>query len=90
MRVKNTQEQKQIHNVFLKSMYLLASFIKSIGYSLYYFVWWKNLQNKKRPAIYELFDFLFLQWPKAFISHPSGYKITKIFGDFIHHIFLKK
>jgi len=90
MRVKNTQEQKQIHNVFLSVIYLFFSGIISIIISLYYFVFIKDVTLANIPKSYKIFDYIFKQWPKYFISAPSGYKITKFFGDFIHHIFLKK
>lgn len=90
MRVRNTQAQKSINNVFLKLVYLLWSFILGIIHSLKVFVSWSSQWEKRNFIIYRVFDFVVWQWPKEFLRQPSGYKVTKYIGDFIHHIFLKK
>jgi len=90
MRVKNTQEQKQIYNVFFNTILLVWNFIISIVTSVYYFLFKKNISPYHTPVSYVFFDYIFRQWPKYFMKQPSGYKVTKFFGDFIHHIFLKK
>jgi len=90
MRVKNTQAQKQIDNVFFTLIFLLWSFALGTFQSLYLLVFPKRLQQKSKPVIYQVLDFISQQWPNNFTKNPSGYKITRFIGDFIHHIFLKK
>lgn len=90
MRVKNTQEQKQIDNVFLKLIFLLWSFTFGMLKSIYLLLFPWYLQTVNKPAMYQVLDFISQQWPRYFTKNPSGYKITRFIGDFIHHIFLKK
>jgi len=90
MRVKNTQEQKQIDNVFLKLIFLLWSFTLGTVKSMYFLLFPGYFKQTHKPAMYQVLDFISQQWPRYFIKNPTGYKITRFIGDFIHHIFLKK
>lgn len=71
MRVQNTQEQKQIYNVFLRLLFLVGNFTLGVIFSTWYFIFPNKLSSKKRPKTYKILDFIVFQWPKDFSSQPS-------------------
>jgi len=50
----------------------------------------KRSSNIKKSISFQSTDYFLRIWPKYFWSSPTMLKLTRIVGDFIHYVFLKK
>jgi len=90
MRVKNTQEQKQFHNVFFRCILFISQLCFWVVQAFGVFLGLRRKRVFEKNNSRRIIDFLVKSWPESFNASPSAYKVTRFFGDFIHHIFLKK
>ena len=90
MRVKNTQMEKQVKNIFFDVLAIFLSIICNIFRSIVFFVSGKKNKKAQNSILFRLIDYIVKSWPKDFFASPRGYKIGRFLGDMIHHMFLKK
>ncbi|OIP54954.1 hypothetical protein AUK10_00265 [Candidatus Gracilibacteria bacterium CG2_30_37_12] len=88
MRKKRLQE-----NTFFILLNLIKYFLVSLGQSFGLFI--RNLVGKEAKPLQEnrfldMMNFFFHIGPKSFWKAPSGVKIGRSIGTFLHYIFKKE
>jgi len=88
--VKKSQKEIYIQNTFLDLLCFLLSYIVNIFRGIKMFFSLKRSSNIKKSISFQSTDYFLRIWPKYFWSSPTMLKLTRIVGDFIHYVFLKK
>lgn len=87
------EEKKLRNNTFFILMGLIKDFFVSTAQSLWLFV--RSLLGKdekplKENAFFDMMNFFFHIGPKSFWKAPSGIKIGRSIGTFLHYVFTKE